>query len=124
MEAYNYREAMKNDILDYIEYYIDFDDFNSIDDLSERLKSDLWLEDSVTGGDSGSYTSNAYQAEENLRHNLDLFEEALCEFGLDMDYQIEKGAEACDVIIRYYLLDECIAEALDEIEAETKLNIK
>lgn len=116
MDAYDYREAIKNDILDYIEYNIDFEDFEDLDELSEQLNSDLWAYDGVTGNGSGSYTFNAYQAEEYLCHNLDLLGEALEEFGSGEDYLINNGAEACDVTIRCYLLSECISEALEEIE--------
>lgn len=116
MNGYDYREAIKNDILEYIKYEIDFNDFEDLDELSEQLNEDLWTVDSVTGNASGSYTFNTYQAEENICHNLDLLGEALREFGCGADYLIENGAEACDVTIRCYLLGECIAEALEEIE--------
>ncbi len=116
MNGYDYREAIKNDILEYIKYEIDFNDFEDLDELSEQLNEDLWTVDSVTGNASGSYTFNTYQAEENICHNLDLLGEALREFGCGADYLIENGAEACDVTIRCYLLSECIAEALEEIE--------
>lgn len=76
----------------------------------------LFTEDSVTGNASGSYTFNTYEAEENICHNLDLLEEALEEFGSGADYLITHGAEAADVTIRCYLLGECIAAALEEIE--------
>ena len=55
-------------------------------------------------------------AEENICHNLDLLGEALEEFGSGADYLITHGAEAADVTIRCYLLGECIAAALEEIE--------
>ena len=116
MNGYDYREAIKNDILEYIKYEIDFNDFEDLDELSEQLNEDLWTVDSVTGNASGSYTFNTYQAEENICHNLDLLGEALREFGCGADYLIENGAEACDVTLRCYLLSECIAEALEEIE--------
>ena len=76
----------------------------------------LFTEDSVTGNASGSYTFNTYEAEENICHNLDLLGEALEEFGSGSDYLITHGAEAADVTIRCYLLGECIAAALEEIE--------
>lgn len=116
MNGYDYREAIKNDILEYIRCEIDFNDFEDLDELSEQLNEDLWTVDSVTGNASGSYTFNTYQAEENICHNLDLLGEALEEFGSGADYLIHNGAEACDVTIRCYLLGECIAEALEEIE--------
>lgn len=118
MDRYDYKEAVKNDVLDYIEENIDFRNFEDLDELAEQLNNDLWTEDSVTGNASGSYTFSTYEAEENISHNLDLLGEALEEFGLGADYLINHGAEACDVTIRCYLLGECIAEALEEIEED------
>ena len=112
---YNYREAVKSDILDYINNNIDFKNFNDLDELEEYLNDTLWVEDSVTGNGSGSYYCNAWAAEEAICHNLDLLGEALDEFGGSCDI-LKDGAEAADVTIRCYLLSECIAEALEEIE--------
>lgn len=116
--AYDYREAVKSDILEYIRDNIDFSEFDTLEELEEKLNDDLWTVDSVTGNGSGSYTFSSYQAEENLCHNLDLLGEALTEFGSDADYLMKNGAEACDVTIRCYLLGECIAAALEELEDE------
>ena len=112
---YNYREAVKSDILDYINNNIDFKDFNDLDELEEYLNEKLWDNDSVTGNGSGSYYCNAWAAEEAICHNLDLLGEALDAFGGSCDI-LKDGAEAADVTIRCYLLSECIAEALEEIE--------
>lgn len=112
---YDYREAVKDDVLEYINNEINFEDFDSLEELGEKLNEDLWTEDSVTGNASGSYTFNTYEAEENLAHNWDLLAEALEEFENE-ENPISKGAEWCDVTIRCYLLGECIAEALEEIE--------
>lgn len=114
---YNYREAVKSDILDYINNNIDFKDFNDLDELEEHLNDTLWVEDSVTGNGSGSYYCNSYAAEEAICHNLDLLGEALDTFGGSCDI-LKDGAEAADVTIRCYLLSECIAEALEEIEED------
>lgn len=116
--SYDYREAVKSDVLDYIKSEIDFADFDSLEELEEHLNDTLWTVDSVTGNASGSYTFNSWQAEENICHNLDLLGEALTEFGSGADYLITNGAEAADVTIRCYLLGECIAAALEEIEDE------
>lgn len=112
---YNYREAVKSDILNYIKNNIDFKDFNDLDELEEHLNDTLWVEDSVTGNGSGSYYCNAWAAEEAICHNLDLLGEALDAFGGSCDI-LKDGAEAADVTIRCYLLSECIAEALEEIK--------
>lgn len=115
---YDYREVIKGDVLEYIRNEIDFSEFDTLDELEEKLNEDLWTVDSVTGNASGSYTFNSWKAEENISHNLDLLEEALGEFGCDKGYLLEKGAEAADVTIRCYLLGECIAAALEDITDE------
>lgn len=115
--TYDYREAVKNDVMDYIKNEIELTEWRgNRDGLEEKLNEDLWICDSVTGNASGSYTFSTYEAEKNICHNLDLLEEALDEFGSDHGYLLDNGAEACDVTIRCYLLGECIAAALDEIE--------
>lgn len=114
---YNYHEAVKEDVLQYIRDEINFEDFDSLEELEEHLNDTLWTVDSVTGNGSGSYTFNSYQAEENIYHNLDLLAEALEEFGGGCDI-LKDGAEAADVTIRCYLLGQCIAEALEEIECD------
>lgn len=116
MSAYDYREAVKEDILQYINDEINFEDFDTLDELEEKLNEELFTCDSVTGNASGSYTFSTWEAEENICHNLDLLGEALEEFGSGADYLINNGAEAADVTIRCYLLGECIAAALEEIE--------
>lgn len=113
---YDYREAVKNDVLEYIKNEVDLEEWRGDrDGLEEKLNDDLWICDSVTGNASGSYYCNSYKAEEALMHNLDLLAEACEEFGGGCDV-LKDGAEACDVTIRCYLLGECIAAALDEIE--------
>lgn len=112
---YDYRETVKDDVLEYINNEINFEDFDTLEDLEEYLNDELWTVDSVTGNASGSYTFSTYEAEENIAHNWDLLAEALEEFGNE-ENPISKGAEWCDVTIRCYLLGECIAAALEEIE--------
>lgn len=118
MTMYDYREEVKQDVLEYIKGDIDFADFETLEDLEEYLNEILWTKDSVTGNASGSYTFSTWQAEENICHNLDLLGEALVELGCSADYLITNGAEAADVTIRCYLLGECIAAALEEVEEE------
>ena len=114
---YNYRKAVKDDVLEYINNEINFEDFDTLEDLEEHLNDVLFNEDSVTGNASGSYTFNTYEAEENICHNFDLLADALDEFGGGCDI-LRDGAEAADVTIRCYLLGECIADALEEIESD------
>ena len=117
MEKYNYFEAVKEDVKQYIEDHDVKVTTSNREDLEQSLYDEMFISDSVTGNASGSYTFNTWQAEENICHNLDLLGEALKEFGDGADY-LEKGAEACDVTIRCYLLGQAISEALDEVETE------
>lgn len=126
MERYNYYKAMREDIRVYIgENYTEkelSDQLLDIDAFQEKLNDDLWTEDSVTGNASGSYTFNTWQAEEYLCHNLDLLEEAAAEFCCDMDL-LKSGAEACDVTIRCYLLNQIIAEVLEELQKDRGVTV-
>lgn len=115
MTKYNYYEAMKADVTDYIRNNIDLADYTDMDEAQEALNDEMWTADSVTGNGSGSYTLRTYEAEENLCHNLDLLAEACEEFGSNTDI-LKDGAEACDVTIRCYLLGQTIAEVLDEMQ--------
>lgn len=121
MGKYDYFAAVKEDVKNVV-----MNDYNYIEELKndrsdfeQRLNDDLFINDSVTGNGSGSYTFNAWQAEENLCHNMDLLKEACEEFGTDLADIIE-SAESCDVTIRCYLLGNAISEVLDELEEETE----
>ena len=52
---YNYYEAVKEDVLNYIKKEVDMNGMD-LDELKERLYEDLINNDSVTGNASGSYT--------------------------------------------------------------------
>lgn len=118
MEKYDYFESVEEDVINYIECNnIEVTEENR-DEVEQELNDRLFMEDSVTGNASGSYTCNAWKAEEYLCHNWDLLSEALVEFGDDAAVAIERGAEYCDVTIRCYLLGQVISKVLDEIVDE------
>lgn len=117
MNQYDYREAVKNDIIDYINDHDVKVTSSNRDEVYEQLYDEMFISDSVTGNASGSYTFNTWKAEENLCHNLDLLGEALSEFGSD-PAKIMESPEACDVTIRCYLLSEMLGEVLDELEED------
>ncbi|MCZ0891713.1 hypothetical protein O0Z71_04555 [Ligilactobacillus saerimneri] len=89
------------------------------EDTIQDLKDDLFVTDDVTGNGSGSYTFNTRTAEENLIGNWDLLRDAHRDLCPDVDL-IEKGPEWCDVLIRVYVLDWCIENALNKIVKEEK----
>jgi hypothetical protein len=111
---YDYKEAVKNDIREYLADRLD--EFEVItDDMRTELHDEMFTADSVTGNGSGSYTFNAYEAECNVAHNLDLLGEALDEFCVDGNTLREKlSGEWADVTIRCYILGEVEGEIFDE----------
>lgn len=116
MERYDYYQAVKDDIKQYIEDHDVKVTTSNRDELQESLYDEMFISDSVTGNASGSYTFNTWQAEENLCHNLDLLKEACQEFGSDCN--ILESAEGCDVTIRCYLLGQLLGDVLEELEEE------
>ena len=107
MEKYDYLSAVESDVREYIENNVNFHDYSDLDEMKEDLNEKLFVEDSVTGNASGSYTFNTWKAEEYLCHNLDLLAEDNEEFGGSSDI-LSDGAEMCDVTIRCYLLGQAI----------------
>ena len=122
MKSYNYLEAVTNDAKQAILENLNYWKFADREELEEIANDELWVDDSVTGNASGSYTFNAGEAEENLCHNMGELEEACDEFGQDIGEAVKQGAEYCDVTIRCYLLGQAISAALDELEEEGKIN--
>lgn len=119
MKTYDYLENVKEDVRNYIEENEIVVTSSNREEVEQELNDTLFVNDSVTGNASGSYTFSAWQAEENLCHNFELLTEALTELGCDLSY-LEKGAEACDVTIRCYLLGQAISGVLAEIENENE----
>lgn len=119
---YNYYEAVKNDVLDYIKENIDFAEFDTLEDLEETLNHDLWVDDSITGNGSRSYTFCYATAKEYVLDNIDLVNEMI--FGFDIDREtiaekfLEENWEYFDVSIRCYVLGSCISDALKEAEED------
>lgn len=118
MTKYNYYEAVREDIRNYIENEVNFEDYESVEEMAEKLNDELWTEDSVTGNASGSYTFNTYEAEQNLCGNWGLIEEAAEALGFEPTVSDgwEHGAEWWDVTIRCYILGEVLAEVCEDYE--------
>lgn len=114
---YDYLEAVKNDVKEYIDNNINVADYTR-DELEEKLNDDLFNEDSITGNASGSYTFNSYEAGENLNGNWDLVADALDAFGDTSSNVFRQGPEYADVTIRCYLLSQAISEVLDDMDEE------
>ena len=118
---YDYETAVREDVQQAIEENYTEDEIiqhlaEDRDGWQEELYDDLWVDDSVTGNASGSYTFNSYTAGANLVGNWGLLLEALEEFGDSSENVIEKGEEWCDVTIRCYVLGGALSSVLDEYE--------
>lgn len=122
VKMYNYLEAMKNDITEYINDNINLADYADRDELESYLNDELFTEDSVTGNASGSYTFSRAQAQEYVKDNIDLLKDACEEFGTDAatvgEWFLSEDWEKMDVTIRCYLLGQAIAEVLDDMGEE------
>lgn len=125
MAYYNYLEAMVDDIKDYIDENINLDEFEDRQELEEKLNDDLWVEDSVTGNGSGSYTFDRHKSYENVEGDpdaMDYIRDLVSEFGVDAETVAEKFLDEdydyWDVSIRCYLLGQAIGEALDQLGIE------
>lgn len=121
MMKYDYLEAMKSDVIDYIREEVNASEFSDREDLENKLNDDLFINDSITGNASGSYTFNSYTAKEYVFDNIDLLNEAITEFCEDDvigEKFLNEEWEWMDVTIRCYLLGQAISEALDDIEEE------
>lgn len=124
MTRYDYYEEVKNDVINYInenmEYIKEKVDISDRDQLKSWLSDELFVDDSVTGNASGSYTFNRAEAKEYVLDNIDLLSDACDNFGENMEkigYMfLAEDWETFDVFIRLYVLDTCISDAIDEID--------
>lgn len=127
---YNYYEEVKESVLDYInENYTKeelVENLRDREEFEQTLNEDCFVDDSVTGNGSGTWTFNSAQAKEFVvdGDNFELLAEALTEFGSDLTYITKQGWEACDVTIRCYVLGSAISEALDELCEEYEEDIE
>ena len=115
---YNYYEAVKKDVLDYIREEVDMNGMD-LDELKERLWEDLLNADSVTGNPSGSYTCNRTEAQKYVEENKDLVREMCSEFGSwkrVANWWLMDEYELIDVDLRIYVLCNAIEKAIAELE--------
>lgn len=119
---YDYLEAMKVDVKNYIDNTIILSDYSDREELEQYLNDTLWDDDSVTGNGSGSYTFSREEAKGYVIDNMDFCKEAVENFCVSNSTVVEKflneNWEYFDVSIRCYLLGSAISEVLDEMEYE------
>lgn len=118
---YNYLEAMKKDIINYIRNEVITEEFSDREELEQSLEDNLWIDSTITGNGGDDYTDNE-TSREYLHGNEVLLKEALIEFCVDKGKIVDKFFSGdfayFDSTIRCYMLSQAIAEALNEIENE------
>lgn len=132
--TYNYLEAVIADVKEYIEYNMDLEhdiitgQFEDRDEIEQYLNDTLWIEDSVTGNASGSYTFNRQEAKENVLNDTEAVTEAIREFCDDAitiaNHFLDEDWEWFDVTARCYYLGQAIAEVLDELKDDIEAAIE
>lgn len=120
----DYRTEVREAIEQYLEdneQFINMADFDTPEDFAEWLNDTLWIEDSVTGNASGSYTFNSYEAKEKVFADMETVTEALKEFCCGRSEEVADAFlnerwEFLDVTARCYVLGECIADYISDNE--------
>ena len=117
MNYNDYYEEVKNDAIEAIDEQFD-NGYWDEDTEWDVVYDNLFVDDSVTGNGSGSYTFNAFKARENVSEAIfdDRIIRALDNIGCDAEeitnYIRDNDPESIDVCIRCAMLD----EVYDEIE--------
>lgn len=111
---YDYREAMKENIMIYIEEN-DIDLSADAEELCEQLCDELWAVDSVTGNGSKSGYADADVLWEYLKDNRVLFVEAATELDSSLN-EFATNPVAADATIRCYLLSQVICEVVEDLK--------
>lgn len=120
---YDYKDAMREDIINHFAWeYSVAELLEQLDDperFKEQLTDDLWIDDSITGNASGSYFCNSWKSLEAVTGNMDLLGYMVCEWDIDAktigEKFIDGDWEWFDVSIRCYLLGEVVAELVDDL---------
>lgn len=127
--AYNYIDAMVEDInriwMDGDQYrYGSWGDCDTFDQLIDQMYDDLFVDDSVTGNGSGSYTFCRETAREYVNGNEDIYREAVDEFGTNRYDIIEHmfDWEYIDVTIRCFLLSQALNEWVIRYDIESQFD--
>ena len=123
---YNYLEAVKDDVRNMLTSgEVDLTQYADKTDAYDMLYDALWIDDSVTGNGSGSYTFDRWQAKEYVTDSddgMETFREAVNEYGIPNDEIavkfLDEDWEYVDVTIRCYLLGEALGEVLNELMPE------
>lgn len=116
-----YFNKVSEDVKEYIDNEVNLTEWTeNRDGLEEKLNDELWINDSVTGNASGSYTFSRHEAGKHVFDDMETVAEALEEFCIEAETIAEKFIamdwEYFDVTARCYVLAQAIGTVLDELE--------
>ena len=119
---YNYQDQIRSDVREWIEDNKDQIEGLDRSDAYEIIYDSCWVDDSVTGNASGSYTFSRYEARQNFYEDTDSEEylEKMVDDGFADPVEVGKKIMASDyewldVSIRCWLLSDAVSAVLDEI---------
>ena len=118
MEKYDYKQAIINDLKEYLKYE-KIDKELTYEELYDNIYDNVYNEDNVTGNGVDYYDTEE-KCSEYLSNNFDLLYEAMREFCVDgvslvTHYEDNSLARYFDCTIRCYLLGECLEEVLNQM---------
>jgi len=112
METYNYKDNVKNAIIEYMKNNPDF----NLEE--EESYNNLMNSDDITGTLSGSYTIDREKAKQNISGNeyliYDLVNNDYATYEEIGKYLSEANYEKIDVVIRCYVFNKVIDRAIEE----------
>ena len=122
---YNYKEIVRADVKEWIDDNKEQIEGLDRSDAYEVIYDSCWVDDSVTGNASGSYTFSSYEARQNFYEDTESEEylEQMVDEGFADAMEVGKkiissNYEWLDVSIRCWLLSDAVSDVLDEIFEE------
>ena len=118
---YSYKEQVRADVKEWIEDNKEQIEGLDRHDAYEVVYDSCWVDDSVTGNASGSYTFSRYEARQNFFNDEDSEEyiDQMIEDGFTCRESVGRAVqesqwELLDVSIRCWLLCDAVSDGLDE----------
>lgn len=119
---YSYKEVVRSDVREWIDDNKEHIEGLDRHDAYEVIYDSCWVDDSVTGNASGSYTFSRYEARQNFFNDDDSEEyiDQMIEDGFTDRETVGKAVqesnwELLDVSIRCWLLCDAVSDVIDEM---------
>lgn len=119
MEIYDYCEAVRKDVKEYIESHYTKEEFEQdmkeFSNYSDWLYDEMFDEESVTGNEANPYAKSKEEADRYLYGNYELILDAYdFEYNGQIPDKSLRTPEIIDNVVRCYVLNEIISDILNE----------